>query len=383
MKNILIDITGLTQQLRRRRAPDGIPRVTMAYLRYFLDDMQALVRLRKKIFILPPDLSKKIALLLLEWNSEHFREIFKLVIKEIFLRHGEKLKKSYFLFKIDQGGLNYPAYLEALADKNIQLVAVIHDLIPIEHPEYVSAEYTQEFTNRLSTLMKYSKGIITVSKVTQDALTKYALLNGKNCPPILTARLASGLKAPESIQDRVIAEPYFVAVGTIGTRKNHLLLLQIWRDMARRLGNKTPKLVIIGKRSITCEYTLAMLDHCKEIKKLIIETWCTDQEMIQYLQHAQALLFPSFAEGYGLPLVEALSLNVPVIASDLHVFREIAGDIPDYINPIDALGWMSCIESYAEKNNALRLAQLDRIKSFYVPRWEEHFSKVELFLNRL
>jgi glycosyltransferase involved in cell wall biosynthesis len=94
------------------------------------------------------------------------------------------------------------------------------------------------------------------------------------------------------------------------------------------------------------------------------------------------LLFPSFVEGYGLPLVEALAANTPVIASNLSVFRELAGDIPDYLSPIDGLGWSRTIEDYSNNESAARAAQLDRMAGWSPPRWEDHFGLVDRWLGQ-
>jgi glycosyltransferase involved in cell wall biosynthesis len=110
---------------------------------------------------------------------------------------------------------------------------------------------------------------------------------------------------------------------------------------------------------------------------------CTDADLATWLHHACALLFPSFAEGYGMPLVEALSRGVPVIASDLPVFREIAGDVPDYLDPLDGKGWMARIEAFADPVSPLRAAQLKRLAGYSAPTWSAHFQVVEQFLERL
>jgi glycosyltransferase involved in cell wall biosynthesis len=101
------------------------------------------------------------------------------------------------------------------------------------------------------------------------------------------------------------------------------------------------------------------------------------------LHHAQALLFPSFTEGYGMPLVEALSANIPVIASDLPAFREIAGDVPEYLDPLDGIGWMKCITAYINTDSVERVTQLKRIAHFVPPSWSTHFQLVEELLDRL
>jgi len=109
----------------------------------------------------------------------------------------------------------------------------------------------------------------------------------------------------------------------------------------------------------------------------------SDREIAGYLRHAQALLFPSFEEGYGLPLAEALSLGVPAIANDLPAFREIAGDIPEYAGPRDSRRWRDLIADYARPDSALRAAQLQRLAGFRATTWEGHFQTVDDFLRQL
>jgi glycosyltransferase involved in cell wall biosynthesis len=181
-----------------------------------------------------------------------------------------------------------------------------------------------------------------------------------------------------------MASPYFVAVGTIEPRKNHWLLLQLWRRLIERLGKSAPKLVVIGQRGWECENVVDLLERCGTLRGHVREiSDCSDTQLSTYLYHARALLFPSFAEGYGLPLMEALSLGVPAIASRLPVFREIAGDIPEYLDPLDGMGWMAAVEAYTERDSPARAAQLERLQGFVAPTWETHFDILERFMERL
>jgi glycosyltransferase involved in cell wall biosynthesis len=91
---------------------------------------------------------------------------------------------------------------------------------------------------------------------------------------------------------------------------------------------------------------------------------------------------PSFAEGFGLPVVEALDLGTPVIASDLAVFREIAGDVPDYLDPRDSEAWFRLIAEYGA-NGPARRRQVERAAGFRAPGWSEHFERVDRFLDAL
>ena len=154
--------------------------------------------------------------------------------------------------------------------------------------------------------------------------------------------------------------------------------------LAEKDPENCPHLFIIGKRGWEAEQVFDLLDRSHTIKKVVTEVKnCQDDELINYIKHSQALLFPSFAEGYGLPLIEALAINTPVIASDLPVFKEISADIPEYIDPLDATAWQAKILEYANPTSRQRALQKAKIPSFSVPSWQEHFTIVDKFLKSL
>ena len=111
--------------------------------------------------------------------------------------------------------------------------------------------------------------------------------------------------------------------------------------------------------------------------RVLYQPSCGDAQLATWLRHARALLFPSFVEGYGLPVVEALAHGVPVIASDLPVFRETARDIPTYLSALDAAAWRDAVLDYARDDSPARAAQLARLHGFVAPSWAEHFARVE------
>jgi glycosyltransferase involved in cell wall biosynthesis len=226
--------------------------------------------------------------------------------------------------------------------------------------------------------------LLAISSATRHDLEDYARERGWSLPPVEVTPLAAANLAAEPHAARPLQSPYFVVLGTIEPRKNHSLLLHLWRELALELGASAPHLVVIGKRGWECENVVDLLERCAPIHGLVHELAdCSDAQLASYLAHAQALLFPSFVEGYGLPLAEAMGLGVPAIASDLPVFREVAGDVPEYLHPLDGAQWLRVVRDYCSPASDLRAAQLQRLRSFSATGWVDHFRQVDGVLDEL
>lgn len=383
MPPLLIDITRLLGRLLKGRLATGVDRVDLAYVEHYGPLARAVVRLRGRSIALSMRASQAVFEQLVAQREALPWSIGARVLRGA-LSVGRPPLTGSVVFNTGHSGLHQPAYARHLRAQGLRPVFMVHDLIPITHHEYCRAGERERHMQRMDTVLDTAAGVVTNSQATLDELARYALQRGKPMPPAQCARLAPGLPrlAPGP---RPIVEPYFVVLGTIELRKNHWMLLQVWRRLVERLGPEAaPRLVVIGQRGWECENVIDLLERCEPLRGVVIEqASCTDADLTTWLHHAQALLFPSFVEGYGLPLVEALMLGTPVIASDLPVFREIAADIPDYLDPLDGPGWMDRIERYAVPESPWRAAQRARMVGFVAPTWAEHFDAVDALLERL
>ena len=139
-----------------------------------------------------------------------------------------------------------------------------------------------------------------------------------------------GIDLPQAprMAHRTPGSPYFVCIGTIEPRKNHLLLLNLWRQLAAERGALAPRLVLIGQRGWETGSAIDMLDRCPALRGLVIErNHLADSEMTRLLDRGARAVLPSFAEGFGFPMIEALGLGVPVLCSDLAALRENGGEV--------------------------------------------------------
>ena len=269
-----------------------------------------------------------------------------------------------------------------LRERECKAVVFLHDLIPIQFPEYAHPREKALHERRLNNTLRYSGGIIVNSRCTESAVRAQAKRVGLPVPPILVASLGHELPECAPVSPPLEnASPYFVILGTIEARKNHLLLLTLWRELVKRHGAGTPRLIVVGRRGWECEQVVDLLERCEAIHPYLIEkNAASDDEVVSLLAGARALLMPSYAEGFGMPVQEALAIGTPVISTPLPAIREFAGDIPDYAEPHDGTRWLELIETYARLHSPQRDAQLQRLKSFRHHTWQEHFKMVQNFL---
>lgn len=260
---------------------------------------------------------------------------------------------------------------------NMALIFLIHDLLPVHYPEYFISEFDTLLERRALRILKLRPHIITNSKTTREHVELFA--RQKKAEPRSLVSMPLGVEAHFLHQPALPAgretPPYFMTICTIEPRKNHLLLLQIWRELSRKGLKEIPKLYLVGRRGWENENVVDMLERSLPLRGVVLETSdVQDEELLPLLAGARALLFPSFAEGWGMPVVEALSLGTPVICSDIAALRESGQDVPDYIDPLDGSRWMATILDYCREDSTLRAAQLERLKTYRPPSWEAHFA---------
>ena len=383
MAPILIDITRLLYRRFLGRLPTGIDRVSIEYVRHYAPGALGVVGLGIFSAVLTKADSARAFRTLLDPAEPILFLFLKIGFKAIAWQWFGRTKTSAFLFNTGHMGLENNRYAIFLRQRGARPIFMVHDLIPITHPEYCRTGERSRHKVRMLCMLATGCGIIANSQNTLTALRQFAQRQKVPVPDSVVAPLAPGFVASTPGQ-RPIAEPYFVVLGTIEPRKNHWMLLQIWRRLVEKHGAAAPKLVIIGQLGWEYEDVTNLLERTRVLREYVIQCRrASDQELFTYLHHAQALLFPSFAEGFGMPVAEALSIGVPVIASDLDVFRECAGNLPDYADPLDGRAWLSLIEDYMLQTSAYRASQMARMGEFKAASWTEHFATVDALLARL
>lgn len=382
-KEVLLDVTRMFGRILSGVMATGVDRVTLAYVEHYYARSRAVLAEGRFVAVLTKQDSQKAyeALLRPTFRS---KSIIKLLIIKARLTawYGLKIHETV-LINTGHTGIDHHAYAIGLRKRAVKLLFMVHDVIPITHPEFCRPKEKAKHHKRVDNMLSYGDGIIANSQFTLNTLEEESKKIGVKMPNSVVAHLAPGFIS-KSYGERPIEGPYFVVLGTIEPRKNHNLLFRVWRNLVEEMGDSAPKLVIIGRRGWECENAIDVLERSEILRGFLIEkNSCLDDELSSILHHAQALLFPTLVEGYGMPVVESLMINTPVIATNLSVFHEIAGDIPDYLDALDGLGWKSQIKAYMDNNHPLRLAQLSRIQQFVTPTWKEHFEKVDALIDEV
>lgn len=379
---ILFDVSRLIWRLWRGRLPTGIDRVCLAYLEHFADRSCAFLQWRDRRVVLGPADSDRLFALLRQGTGTLDRRRLVMLLMRAIPRAA--LSRASFAgaiyLNVGHTGLHIdslPVWLEA---HGLRPVYLIHDLIPITHPQFCRIGEKEKHSVRMRNALRSASGIIVNSADTGDALTQFGRDEELAPVPQLVAHLGIEPASPDH-GSCPHARPYFLSIGTIEARKNHMLLLDAWDGLRRDLGAQAPDLVLVGQRGWMAEATFAKLDAPQPDKGKVIElTRCTDDELDRWIAHARAVLMPSRVEGYGLPVLEAMMRETPVIAADLDIYREIGEGVPLLLGPDDVDSWVAAVTDYLS-NSSDRQRQKSALQGYAAPDWAGHMRLVDRWMT--
>ncbi len=250
-----------------------------------------------------------------------------------------------------------------------RVAVLIHDLIPVTHPDLVADAMPARFAGRIERVRQTADVVICNSDATEADLAVY-WQNAPNRPPAFVAAL--GVDVP--VRRAGPRDPrHFVMLGTIEPRKNHALMVDVWERLATQLSpDQMPDLHIIGPTGWKVEALMDRLARHPLLGRSIhLHGPLPEAEVQAHLSRAVALLFPSLAEGYGYPPLEAALMGALPICSDLRVLRNSLGNSAVYLNVTDAYSWSETI-----KKHVLGMSALPDLPPPEVTRWPAHFEAV-------
>ncbi len=301
--------------------------------RYVISLLQALAELETKHEFILLHSSK-------EWNGPDFGPRFR-PVSYYFLKQSLGIAfKLNSVLKSGNADLFHATCTTGVPMlKAVPTVATIHDLYPLIHSKSCPATNVHIFKRLIKWTIRNSDHFLCNSNSTARELCSYFNIPEQK---VTVTHLAQAV--PEqtiTMPDRSKRHGY-LCIGAIEPRKNQLFLLEAYQH-AYQQDRTIPELTFIGPNrgdSVELRKRIAAYRLEDKVKYL---NYIPSEQLAEYYANAAYLVFPTLYEGFGLPLLEAMQYDLPVICSDIPVLREVGGEYPAYLPPGDLEAWSQAL----------------------------------------
>jgi hypothetical protein len=294
------------------------------------------------------------------------------VMPSISLKRGDIL---FVLADWHGGDPSFIKYLQDMHELGVSLVQMVYDMLPIVTPQY-SGHSTEMLKNYSTKIYPICDLIFSISEHTKKDITKWLTVNKLYVPPIVVVRLGDDFSRIESKKpsSSAIPDTFVLCVGTIEARKNHVLLYYAYK-LAFQKNLDLPPLVIVGRVGWLAEDICKIMQLDPEVKdKFIFLHSADDNELAWLYENCQFSVYPSFYEGWGLPIAESIAHKKPVVASNTSSMPEIAGDLIDYFNPASP---EECLERIIDlTDDIVREQAIMKISKYKPYSWDNTYRTV-------
>ena len=276
-------------------------------------------------------------------------------------------------------GSDYSGALVSLKQNGVKIGVYIYDLIPLTHPQFVTESTRQDVSEKFGDVMSLADFVLTISDYVAKDVSSIFGNELNRTLPVYSVPLSHEL--PDSIAGDIepdtdfiasLPKEYVLCVSTLERRKNHALLLNVWSSLNRKYEGKIPHLILIGKWGWRIEEFRSQLEWQRNLDgKIVVMGNLPDSQLKLLYQNCLFTVFPSFVEGWGLPVGESLALGKPCIASNTSSIPEVGGSFCRYISPYDPLSAMVEIERVLNDREDLREWTAHVAGNFKVRTWAD------------
>ena len=282
---------------------------------------------------------------------------------------------AYVSAGIDWDDKDEALLLKLKQTRAVRITRLCYDLIPVKlpqlaHPSSRSAKAEGYFVD----LARSADVVACISERTRADFIEFLDQTGTPVPRCETIRLGGELPSGPAgeLPAALVARPFILYVSSIERRKNHQVIVNAYARLVEEgHGDILPLLVFVGM------WGWGVKDMATEIgldprlaHRILILGDIDDDTLVSLYRNCRFTVFPSFYEGWGLGISESLAAGKFCLASNAGALPEAGGDLVEYIDPLDGLGWSRRLLHYIRDDDALR-AQEARIRSDYtVVGWE-------------
>jgi glycosyltransferase involved in cell wall biosynthesis len=207
-------------------------------------------------------------------------------------------------------------------------IVTIHDLSFRIYPEWNSKIFSFVYNIMIPLIAKNSNHILTVSNTSKEELINELSISKDKITVVYNAvsSVFLGKGSPEKEVVKV-SEDYILTVSSFHPRKNLKRLIKAFL----KISNTNLKLYIVG--NFDKNFAFDELNFKELDSRVKILTNINDEELKRIYKKAKLFVFPSLYEGFGIPIIEAMSCGVPVCVSDINIFKEVCGSNATYFDP--------------------------------------------------
>lgn len=230
---------------------------------------------------------------------------------------------------------------------------IFYDIIPMVLPFSYGPGFQEIYAKWLIDALETSEIGFSISENTKKDIIRYAKKHDISCPPMFCIRLGDDVtesnELPSADVQKKAQKPYILTVGTLEYRKNHIVLLNAYRYMIEEQGYDPPTLYIVGKKGWLDHEIEYQIDNDPRLTgRVNVLRGISDADLLALYQNAMFTLYPSFYEGWGLPVAESLCFGKPCIASGTSSMREIAPGLVRHAHPLMVNEWVVAIRALAD-----------------------------------
>jgi len=260
--------------------------------------------------------------------------------------------------------------LELLVGQGVRTGFLVADLMPEQHPEWFSGVTVERFGRFLRAHLRWSDHVASISRSTTRDLATVAGELGRTRPmQVVHVTMGADFDDAGARPPRSAGGPRtLLSVGSLEPRKNHALLIDVFDRVRER--HADVELVLVGRETdLSSPLVERIRSHPEHGRRLRWEAHLDDAGLADAYSSAFLVLVPSRYEGYGIPVVEALSRGVATIAATGGALPEAGGDTAEYASADEPDAWVDLVELHLTDPFHHRAA-LERAAAFRPPTWE-------------
>ncbi|MBE7520875.1 MAG: DUF563 domain-containing protein [Burkholderiales bacterium] len=265
----------------------------------------------------------------------------------------------------------------ALKEAGATIGVLIHDLLPVDAPEYFAPGSIRTFVKSVVEAVTFADFAFTTTEYNRNSLVRFMSAGGFDCMPVhllpLARERAANAPAGPDLSPRVAAilgTRFVLCVGTIEVRKNPSYLFQVWKLMAASGRSDIPTLVFVGRKGWLVRDFLEQLESSRGLDgRIVLLHDVSDVELDALYRHCLLTMFPSFAEGWGLPVGESLAHGKICLCSATGGIPEAGGAAADYLDPYNARDGLERLTRFLDDPELRRRREREIVELFEPRSW--------------